>query len=67
MEFALAIVSLINAATPGIASLIMLIKRNDGSVSVITLLDEADSQFDANIKQASDWLAAHPKPAIPVP
>jgi hypothetical protein len=62
MELALAIITLLNTASPGLASLIMLIKRNDGSVSVVTLLDEADGQFDANIKQAGDWLKAHPKP-----
>lgn len=60
MELALALVSLLNAATPGIASLIVLIRKKDGSISIVSLLDEADSKFDANIKQASDWLKAHP-------
>jgi hypothetical protein len=61
MELALALLTLINSAAPGIAQLILLIKRNDGSVSVVTLLDEADEQFDKNIKQAGDWLKAHPQ------
>jgi hypothetical protein len=61
IETALKIVELFNATAPGVASLIMLIRRNDGTVSVVTMLDEADSAFDANIKTASDWLAAHPK------
>jgi hypothetical protein len=62
VENVLQIMNLINAAAPGIAQLILLIKRNDGTVSVVALLDEADAQFDANIQQAADWLKAHPKP-----
>jgi hypothetical protein len=26
----------------------------------VSMLDEADAQFDANIKQASEWLKSHP-------
>src|ERR1043166_7923482 len=62
MDHALMIVQLLNAATPGIAQLIMLIRYTNGIISVVTLLDQADPQFDANIKQAQTWLAAHPKP-----
>lgn len=61
METALALLTLLNAATPGVASLIMLIRRKDGTVSVAVLLDEADAAFGANIQQASDWLKDHPK------
>lgn len=61
METALAIVQLLNTAAPGIASLILMVKRTNGTVSVIALLDEADAQFASNIQQAKDWLAAHPK------
>jgi hypothetical protein len=60
MELALGIATLLNTAAPGIASLIMLIKRKDGTISVVAMCDEADGQFDANIKQAADWLKAHP-------
>lgn len=62
MGTAIAIVNLFNAASPGIASLIAMIRKKDGTVSVVVMLDEADAQFAANIKQAQDWLAAHPKP-----
>jgi hypothetical protein len=62
VDTALLIVQLLNAATPGIAQLIMLIRNTNGMISVVTLLDQADAQFDANIKQAQTWLAAHPKP-----
>lgn len=60
METAIAIVNLLNLAAPGIAQLILMIKKNDGTVSIVVLLDEADQQFAANITQAKDWLKAHP-------
>lgn len=59
METALAIVQLMNAATPGIAQLILLIKKKDGTVTVAAMLDEADAAFDKNIQQAKQWLAEH--------
>lgn len=59
METALAIVQLMNAATPGIAQLILLIKKKDGTVTVAAMLDEADSKFQSNIEQAKAWLQAH--------
>lgn len=67
MPFALGLIQLINAATPGIASLVLLIKKRDGTIAVATLLDEADAQFDANIQEATAWLKAHAAsaPAIP--
>jgi len=61
MNTALAIVQLLNAVAPGVAELILLIRKQDGTISVGVLLDEADAQFDANMKQAADWLSAHPK------
>jgi hypothetical protein len=59
MELALAIITLLNAATPGIAELIVLVKKKDGSVSVLTMLDEADAKFKKNIEQAGEWLKVH--------
>jgi hypothetical protein len=61
MESALQIMTLLNAAAPGIAQLVMLIKGKDGTISVVAMCDEADAGFDANIKQVSDWMKAHPK------
>jgi hypothetical protein len=61
MELALEIITLLNAASPGIAQLILLIRGKDGTISVGTILDETDTQFAANMKQAADWFAAHPK------
>ena len=59
MALALAIIQLLNVAAPGIASLVLLIKKTDGTIGVVQLLDEADAKFSDNIKQASDWLKAH--------
>jgi len=56
---AIAVVELLNAAAPGIASLIVLIRHKDNSLSVLQVLDEADAKFSANLKEATDWLAAH--------
>jgi hypothetical protein len=61
IDTAIGIVNLINAAAPGVAELILLIRKRDGTVTVAALLDEADAAFAANIKQAQDWLATHPK------
>jgi len=61
MGTALAIVNLFNTVVPNVASLILMIKKKDGTVGVVVMLDEADAQFTANIQQAQDWLAAHPK------
>jgi hypothetical protein len=55
------IFTLLNAAIPGIESLYMLVKKKDGTVGVITMLDENDARFNQNIKDAEAWLAAHPK------
>ena len=56
IETALALVSTFNAVAPGIASLILLIRKKDGNVSVVALLDEADVQFQANMDAAKKWL-----------
>lgn len=59
MELALAIVTLLNAAAPGIASLIMIIRRKDGSIAIGTMLDEADQAFADNLGQAAAWFKSH--------
>ena len=59
MSFALALATLLNTAAPGVASIIMMIRNKNGTVTIMPLLDEADAQYAENIKQASDWLAAH--------
>ena len=61
MGTALMILNLLNSAVPGIASLVLLIKNTDGTITVAQLLDQADKQFDANINTASNWLKAHPQ------
>lgn len=60
MDLALALLTLFNTMTPGIAELIILIRKKDGGLSVVSLLDEGDADFDASIKKAREWLEAHP-------
>jgi hypothetical protein len=56
------VMSLLNTAIPAVESLIVMIKRKDGGVSVISLLDEADAGVDANLDQIYEWRKANPKP-----
>ena len=55
-----AILALINAAIPNIASLWVLIHHADGTVSPLVILNDADAGFSANLTQISNWVAAHP-------
>lgn len=61
MELALAIATIFNLAAPGIAQIVLLIRKKDGTVAVVPMLSEDDAQFDANLKQAADWFKAHGK------
>lgn len=59
MNFALGLIGLFNAVEPGIAQLVVLLKHKDGTVSVVTTLDEADATATSNLKQIADWMASH--------
>lgn len=59
MGTALAIINLLNAAAPGIANLILLIKNQDGTITVAQYLDRADAQFEKNLSEAADWFKTH--------
>ncbi len=58
MDQILKIIDLLNAAEPGIAKLVLIIARKDGTVTLASLHDETEAQFDANVKQVADWLAS---------
>lgn len=60
MELALALFSLFNTVAPGVAQVILMVRKKDGTIAIMPLLDEAASGFEANIKQAADWLKTHP-------
>lgn len=60
MLTALAILEAFNRAAPGVAELILLIRRKNGKIAIMPMLDEAAAQFDENIATANEWLAAHP-------
>ena len=64
MPFA-AILALINAAIPTVASLIVAIKGTGGTDSIGVLLDSADANFDKTITDTTAWLAAHPATTPP--
>ena len=57
-----AILELINAAAPGVISLVAMIRHKDGTMTAVAYLDEADTQFAANQKQIADWFASKGKP-----
>jgi len=61
MDLALQIATLLNTAAPGIANLLVLVKRADGSVTVVSVLDEADATFQADLDQAKAWFASKGK------
>jgi hypothetical protein len=59
LQTALAIIQLLNAATPGIANLVLLIKNNaSNTISVVALLNDASTTYAEDMKQAQAWLAA---------
>jgi len=61
MDTAILIANLLNTAAPNIAEIILLIRRSNGYMAVVPLLDQADSKFTENMQQATAWLEAHKK------
>jgi hypothetical protein len=55
MEIALAIAALLNSQMPNI---LLMVKKRDGTVTILQILDEADAQYDANIKQIMENIKA---------
>ena len=58
---AIAIVNLINASAPGVASLILAVRGKNGKISIIQVLDETDEDFKETIESALEWKANHPE------
>jgi hypothetical protein len=42
-------VNALNNAAPELASIITIIRNTDGTLTVLEILDQADSAFDANL------------------
>lgn len=59
---AVQLLGLWNAASPGIADLLLIIRRKDGTVSIGVVLDEGSAQFKENLAQATEWVKSNPKP-----
>jgi hypothetical protein len=53
----LAILSLVNAAIPAVTNLVLLIKNDTGSVTMI--VSSAETATAADIANMQAWLAAH--------
>jgi len=51
----LTILRLLKRFSPQILELILIIKKKDGSVTVIPVLDEADKKFRENIRKIREW------------
>lgn len=58
LDVALDVVNMFNASAPGIASLVLLIKRKDG-ITVMPILSEADEKFEVIMDRAAQWLTDH--------
>jgi hypothetical protein len=59
------LLGLLNLAIPQIATVIIAVRHQNGSVSILATLDEADAQFEQNRKEIADWMAAHGRSAAP--
>jgi hypothetical protein len=58
----IAVVTLLNTAAPGLIKLVgILTQKADGTWDAVAILDQAEAQNAANIKQLADWFSAHPK------
>jgi len=55
MELALLIARILAETGPDVVELILLLKKTDGTIAVIPILDEADDQFEANIEKIKRW------------
>lgn len=51
-----AILQILNLALPAVSTLIVAIRGQNGGVSAIVYLDQADANFAANQQQIADWL-----------
>lgn len=60
------LLTLLNAAVPEVGNLIIAIKEN-GSLSVVTILDKADAGFQANVDALTAWQKANGLAAATAP
>jgi len=55
MDLTLLLTKFLIETTPDVIELILLLKKKDGTVAIIPILDEADDQFKKNIKKIEEW------------
>ena len=61
LDTSIKLAKVFNAAAPGVASVIAIIRSTDGKVHVMPLLDSAAEKFDDTVAEARRWLEDHPK------
>ncbi len=61
IEELIAILNLINNAAPAISQLIVSLRDADPQTPIGDILKQIDVQADANLRQISEWFAAHPQ------
>ena len=55
MNTALLIARILAASSDEVVELILLLRKKDGTVAVMPILDEADEQFEANLEKIRKW------------
>ena len=55
MELALLIARILAEIGPEAVELILLLKKTDGTIAVIPILNEVDEQFEANLEKIKRW------------
>jgi hypothetical protein len=65
MELALLLMGIISKVTPQIVDIITIIRKKDGSITLLPMLDENDAHFKKNIEDMAKFLESLPKPPTP--
>lgn len=60
LEKAINALQTLNVGGAAVASIVMSVRRKDGTETVVTVLDGTDAQLHANLDEAQEWLDAHP-------
>jgi len=55
MDLTLLLTKFLIDTTPDVIELILLLKKKDGTVAIVPILDEADEQFEENIRKIEEW------------
>lgn len=56
LDFTIDLAKILNLTLPVAADIIMLVRRKDGTVAIIPLLDETSEKFSEDIVRATEYL-----------